>query len=69
MQALLSPFTAIGGAVLALLAEAGRGLQVVEALSAAWGWTRLTGRRKAVWAALPLPVAAAGTGECHSRSA
>lgn len=37
------------------LAEAGRGLQVVEALSAAWGWTRLGGCRKAVWAALAVP--------------
>jgi anti-sigma regulatory factor (Ser/Thr protein kinase) len=51
------------------LAEAGRGLHVVEALSATWGWTRLSGRRKAVWAALPLPAAEAEAGECHSRSA
>jgi anti-sigma regulatory factor (Ser/Thr protein kinase) len=39
------------------LAEAGRGLQVVQALSATWGWTRLGGRRKMVWAALRLPSA------------
>jgi Histidine kinase-like ATPase domain len=37
------------------LAEAGRGLQVVQALSATWGWTRLGGGRKAVWAALRVP--------------
>jgi anti-sigma regulatory factor (Ser/Thr protein kinase) len=47
------------------LAEAGRGLQVVEALSAAWGWTRLGGRRKAVWAALAVP----GAGEWRGPSA
>ena len=39
------------------LAEAGRGLQVVQALSVTWGWTRLGGRRKVVWAALRLPRA------------
>lgn len=43
------------------LAEAGRGLHVVQALSARWGWTRLGGRRKAVWAAMPLPAAPAGS--------
>jgi anti-sigma regulatory factor (Ser/Thr protein kinase) len=32
--------------------EAGRGLHVVQALSATWGWTRLGGSRKAVWAAM-----------------
>ena len=37
------------------LAEDGRGLHVVEALSDAWGWARLGGSRKAVWAALPVP--------------
>jgi anti-sigma regulatory factor (Ser/Thr protein kinase) len=37
------------------LSEAGRGLHVVEALSATWGWTRLSDRRKAVWAALTMP--------------
>jgi anti-sigma regulatory factor (Ser/Thr protein kinase) len=37
------------------LAEAGRGLQVVQALSVTWGWTRLGGLRKVVWAALRLP--------------
>jgi hypothetical protein len=35
-------------------AEAGRGLQVVQALSSSWGWTMLGGRQKAVWAALSL---------------
>ncbi len=39
------------------LAETGRGLHVVDALSDTWGWTRLGGRRKAVWAALPVPGA------------
>jgi anti-sigma regulatory factor (Ser/Thr protein kinase) len=39
------------------LAEDGRGLRVVEALSASWGWTTLGGCRKAVWAALPAPDA------------
>jgi anti-sigma regulatory factor (Ser/Thr protein kinase) len=38
------------------LAEAGRGLHVVEALSDTWGWTRLEGCRKAVWATLPVPA-------------
>jgi anti-sigma regulatory factor (Ser/Thr protein kinase) len=37
------------------LAEQGRGLHVVEALSATWGWTRLGDHRKAVWAAVPAP--------------
>jgi anti-sigma regulatory factor (Ser/Thr protein kinase) len=50
------------------LAEAGRGLQVVEALSAAWGWTRLGGCRKAVWAALAVP-GAEGTAGWHGPSA
>jgi anti-sigma regulatory factor (Ser/Thr protein kinase) len=44
------------------LAEAGRGLHVVQALSATWGWTRLTDRRKAVWAALPVPDHGCGRG-------
>jgi len=39
------------------LAEQGRGLHVVEALSTTWGWTKLGGCRKAVWAALPIPGA------------
>jgi len=50
------------------LAEAGRGLQVVEALSVTWGWTRLGGCRKAVWAALRVPGAEAA-GEWRSPSA
>jgi anti-sigma regulatory factor (Ser/Thr protein kinase) len=33
-------------------AESGRGLQVVEALAATWGWMMLGARSKAVWAAL-----------------
>jgi anti-sigma regulatory factor (Ser/Thr protein kinase) len=40
--------------------EAGRGLYVVQALSATWGWTRLGDRRKAVWAAMGVPGADAG---------
>jgi anti-sigma regulatory factor (Ser/Thr protein kinase) len=39
------------------LAEQGRGLHVVEALSVTWGWTRLGGPGKAVWAALAVPGA------------
>jgi hypothetical protein len=35
-------------------AESGRGLQVVAALSAAWGWMMLGARSKAVWAALAI---------------
>jgi anti-sigma regulatory factor (Ser/Thr protein kinase) len=38
-------------------AEAGRGLHVVQALSASWGWTRLGDSRKAVWAAMGVPGA------------
>jgi anti-sigma regulatory factor (Ser/Thr protein kinase) len=37
------------------VAETGRGLHVVEALSAAWGWARLDGQGKAVWAMLRAP--------------
>jgi len=41
--------------------EAGRGLQMVDALSDVWGWSPVTGRGKAVWAilfcALPAPLA------------
>jgi two-component sensor histidine kinase len=37
-------------------AECGRGLQVVQALAAAWGWMMLGAQEKAVWAALLLPV-------------
>src|SRR6516164_8254886 len=44
------------------LAEAGRGLQVVQALSVTWGWTRLGRRRKMVWAALRLPRAQSPAG-------
>jgi anti-sigma regulatory factor (Ser/Thr protein kinase) len=49
-------------------AEAGRGLQVVEALSATWGWARLGGCRKAVWATLPVP-GAEGAGQWRDPSA
>jgi anti-sigma regulatory factor (Ser/Thr protein kinase) len=44
------------------LAEEGRGLHVVDALSATWGWTRLGGCRKAVWATLRVPGADAVDG-------
>lgn len=37
-------------------AESGRGLQVVQALAAAWGWMMLSAQEKAVWAALLLPA-------------
>jgi anti-sigma regulatory factor (Ser/Thr protein kinase) len=47
--------------------EAGRGLQVVQALSASWGWTRLGDSRKAVWAAMGVPGAVVGQ-ESHRRS-
>jgi anti-sigma regulatory factor (Ser/Thr protein kinase) len=36
-------------------AEAGRGLHVIEALAAAWGWTRVDAHKKAVWATLSVP--------------
>lgn len=36
-------------------AESGRGLQVVHALAAAWGWMMVGAREKAVWATLLLP--------------
>ncbi len=36
-------------------AESGRGLQVVHALAAAWGWMMVGAREKAVWATLMLP--------------
>jgi two-component sensor histidine kinase len=36
-------------------AEAGRGLQVVQALAATWGWAMLGFHRKVVWAALCVP--------------
>ncbi len=35
--------------------ESGRGLQVVQALAAAWGWVTLGACEKAVWAAFLLP--------------
>jgi hypothetical protein len=38
-------------------AEAGRGLQVVQALAASWGWAMLGFHRKLVWAALRVPRA------------
>jgi anti-sigma regulatory factor (Ser/Thr protein kinase) len=47
--------------------EAGRGLHVVQALSASWGWARLDDSRKAVWAAMRVPGADVGQGS-HSRA-
>jgi len=38
-----------------MCAESGRGLQVVQALAAAWGWFMLGEGEKAVWAAFLLP--------------
>lgn len=38
-----------------LSSESGRGLQVVHALAAAWGWVLLGACEKAVWAAFQLP--------------
>lgn len=43
-------------------AETGRGLHVVEALSADWGWVRLCGQGKAVWATLRAPGTDAAPG-------
>jgi anti-sigma regulatory factor (Ser/Thr protein kinase) len=52
------------------LAEQGRGLHVVEALCVTWGWTRLGGPGKAVWAALAVPGAGPGPAEAdHSHAA
>jgi anti-sigma regulatory factor (Ser/Thr protein kinase) len=36
-------------------AEVGRGLHVIDALSAAWGWARVGVDKKAVWATLGVP--------------
>jgi Histidine kinase-like ATPase domain len=36
----------------ASIEEAGRGLQMVDALSDVWGWSPVAGRGKAVWAVL-----------------
>lgn len=43
-------------------AEAGRGLHVIEALAAGWGWTRLDACKKAVWATLCVPGTDVGAG-------
>lgn len=50
------------------LAEEGRGLHVVDALSATWGWAMLSSCRKAVWATLPVP-GADPVGGWHTHSA
>jgi hypothetical protein len=44
--------------------EAGRGLQMVDALSDVWGWSPVTGRGKAVWAIL---FCALSPGPCRHR--
>lgn len=36
------------------VAETGRGLHIVEAMSRAWGWTPLGAAGKAVWATFPI---------------
>ena len=36
-------------------AESGRGLHVVDALAAGWGWTMVGATEKAVWAILAMP--------------
>ncbi len=36
------------------VAETGRGLHIIEAMSRAWGWTPLLGGGKAVWAAFSI---------------
>ncbi len=43
-------------------AQSGRGLQVVQAIASAWGWTPLAAAHKAVWADLPVPGSWAGPG-------
>ncbi len=43
-------------------AESGRGLQVVESCSAAWGWEPIDGAGKVVWALLSLAVLRLATG-------
>jgi Histidine kinase-like ATPase domain len=47
--------------------EAGRGLQVVQALATTWGWAMLGLHRKMVWAALRVPQACAGSAEILPR--
>jgi hypothetical protein len=51
-------------AVADLSAESGRGLQVVQALAASWGWMMVGATQKAVWAALQF---AGGVGSLTSR--
>jgi hypothetical protein len=46
------------------IAEAGRGLQVVQALTSSWGWTVRGGPQKVVWAALELPEACQAATGC-----
>lgn len=40
------------------VAETGRGLHIIDAMSRAWGWTPLPRDGKAVWAALTIPPVA-----------
>ena len=47
--------------------EAGRGLQMVDALSDVWGWSPVTGRGKAVWAILFCALSRRPHGTAHPR--
>jgi histidine kinase-like protein len=47
-------------------AQSGRGLQVVQAIASAWGWTPLAAVHKAVWADLPVPGPRAEPGALRS---
>ena len=49
--------------------EAGRGLQMVDALSDVWGWSPVTGRGKAVWAILFCALSRRPHGTDHPRLA
>jgi hypothetical protein len=48
--------------------EAGRGLQMVDALSDVWGWSPVTGRGKAVWAILFCALSSALSCWCYPLS-
>jgi anti-sigma regulatory factor (Ser/Thr protein kinase) len=47
--------------------EAGRGLQMVDALSDVWGWSPVTGRGKAVWAILFCALSPGSPASCCTR--
>jgi anti-sigma regulatory factor (Ser/Thr protein kinase) len=46
--------------------EAGRGLQMVDALSDVWGWSPVTGRGKAVWAILFCALSPGSPASCRT---